>query len=121
MAGDEYYLQFYDENKKLLEQVYLGQFRYYKSDFSLYHFVNCSCDYNLFKRETRLSDGEKRYSVWNDEIINSIKKVLESDKPITKQEKMAYNDTTDCLKWIDTYQKKYADIKIYIVLFTWVD
>ncbi len=121
MAGDEYYLQVYDENKKKLDEVYLGQFRYHGGDFTLYHFVYHSCDDNLFKREMRLSDGSERYCVWDEKIINSIKKVIESDNPITEEEEMAYKDAKYCLEWIDIFKKQYADIKIYIVLFTSID
>ena len=88
MAGDEFYLHVYNENKELLEEFYLGQFRHDCYNFSLNEFIYSSCDDQIFKQEVRESRNTVRYNVWDDKIIDEIKKYVENDyPPINEEEK----------------------------------
>ena len=111
MAGDVHYIYIMDnkkdDNKKIIKEMYLGKMRYWNSEFSLsqykYHddssnfLKNVKGKYNLLER---LANGSETYSVLNLNTINKIRSIL-NNKPITKQEEEAYQDTKDFIDFVD--------------------
>ena len=111
MAGDEFYLYLKDNQKNVLEELYLGKLRYYTNQFSLANY-RWKSDNGLYKIEQRMSDGKEKYIIFCKEIIEQIRNSL-IDDPITNDETNAYEDTIYALKWIDVNLKKYKEQYIF--------
>jgi len=107
MAGDEFYLYLKDNQKNLLEELYLGKLRYYTNQFSLANY-RWKSDNGLYTIEERMSDGKEKYVIICKEIIDQIRNSL-LDKPITNDETSAYEDTLYALNWIDANLQKYQE------------
>ena len=124
MAGDEYYLEVRNDNKDILDEIYLGKLRYnnmfvisnwrYESSYD-------SIYINYYEMEMRKRDNEIKYSIWNEKIIQDIRNVFNNNKPITKLEEETYDIMSDVIKWIDKMSLKYNDISIHFVFLTILD
>lgn len=119
MAGDVSYLHVRDENKNILQQIYVGKLRY-SNKFSLGNWKYRGSS-KLYDFEKRMSDGRTSYIVWSDETIDEIKNVINNDNPITKLEQEAYNDSKNVIEWIDEIKIKYKEQNIHFVFITDVD
>ena len=124
MAGDEYYLEVRNDNKDILDEIYLGKLRYnnmfvisnwrYESSYD-------SIYMNYYEMEMRKRDNEIKYCIWNEKIIQDIRNVFNNNKPITKLEEETYDIMSDVIKWIDKMSLKYNDISIHFVFLTILD
>ena len=124
MAGDEYYLEVRNDNKDILDEIYLGKLRYnnmfvisnwrYESSYD-------SIYINYYEMEMRKRDNEIKYSIWNEKIIQDIRNVFNNNKPITQLEEETYDIMSDVIKWIDKMSLKYNDISIHFVFLTILD
>ena len=124
MAGDEYYLEVRNDNKDILDEIYLGKLRYnnmfvisnwrYESSYD-------SIYINYYEMEMRKRDNEIKYCIWNEKIIQDIHNVFNNNKPITKLEEETYDIMSDVIKWIDKMSLKYNDISIHFVFLTILD
>ena len=124
MAGDEFYLEVRNDNKDILDQIYLGKLRYnnmfvisnwrYESSYD-------SIYINYYEMEMRKRDNEIKYCIWNEKIIQDIRNVFNNNKPITKLEEETYDIMSDVIKWIDKMSLKYNDISINFVFLTILD
>ena len=124
MAGDEFYLEVRNDNKDILDQIYLGKLRYnnmfvisnwrYESSYD-------SIYINYYEMEMRKRDNEIKYCIWNEKIIQDIRNVFNNNKPITKLEEETYDIMSDVIKWIDKMSLKYNDISIHFVFLTILD
>ena len=124
MAGDEYYLEVRNDNKDILDEIYLGKLRYnnmfvisnwrYESSYD-------SIYINYYEMEMRKRDNEIKYCIWNEKIIQDIRNVFNNNKPITKLEEETYDIMSDVIKWIDKMSLKYNDISIHFVFLTILD
>ena len=124
MAGDEYYLEVRNDNKDILDEIYLGKLRYnnmfvisnwrYESSYD-------SIYMNYYEMEMRKRDNEIKYCIWNEKIIQDIRNVFNNNKPITQLEEETYDIMSDVIKWIDKMSLKYNDISIHFVFLTILD
>jgi hypothetical protein len=79
----------------------------YGTKFSVLEYQYHDTSHGKYEREHRLSDGKLNLSVWNDKIINEMRELLDSDKPLTEMEEIAYDEMKDTLSWIDEMNEKY--------------
>lgn len=101
MAGDEFFLEVRNDNKKILQKIYLGKLRY-NNMFAIHNWRYNTCDDSMlndyYKMEERKNNNEIKYVVWNDEIIENIKNLFYNNIPITELEEIAYNDMNKIIK-----------------------
>ena len=66
MAGDEFYLEVRNDNKKILEELYLGKLRYFNM-FALHNWRYNTFDDSIYKNyyemEERKNDNEIKYTI----------------------------------------------------------
>ena len=83
MAGDEFYLEVRNDDKDVLDEIYLGKLRYNNifvvSNWQ-YDTSHDSNYYDYYEMEKRKLDNEIRYSIWNNKIIPNIRD-LYNNKP----------------------------------------
>jgi hypothetical protein len=124
MAGDEFYLEVRNDDKDVLDEIYLGKLRYnnmfvvsnWQYDTS---YDSIYSDY--YEMEKRKLDNQIRYSIWDNKIIQNIRDVYNNNKPITELEKETYDIMSYVIEWIDEMLLKYNDIKIHFVFLTILD
>jgi len=107
MAGDEHSLFLCNNSKKILERIYLGKFRYYRSDFSLEKYKYNGYD-EPYKVEKRLSNGKESYTVLALSLIDEMKKQL-LETTLTEEEKEAYEEMEVAVAWMENVFKKYTN------------
>ena len=111
------YLEIRDDNKNIIEYYYVGILNYKFNKFSLEHFIHTTCNNEMYKEDINIYDNKSVFSIWNNNIINQIKKMLENI-PLTDIEKEAYEHTHQLVKWIEVKEKKYNDKKYHFVFIT---
>ena len=111
------YLEIRDMSKNILDYYYVGILNYKFNKFSLEHFIYTTCDNKLYKEDIKIYDNRSSYSIWNDNIINQIKKMLENT-PITDIEKEALEHTQKVINWIESKKEKYRDINYHYLFLT---
>ena len=117
MAGDIYYIQVRDKQRKLLDNKYIGKMRYTNiPPFSLINFVYLG-DIKAYSLEHRLSNGRGTYIVWTKETIMNLKTAIVNEKPLTKQEEEAYEDAHGVMMWIEEKRLEYQGQDVDFVLF----
>jgi len=124
MAGDEYYLEVRNDNKDILDEIYLGKLRYNNMFvISNWRYENSydSIYMNYYEMEMRQRDNEIKYSIWNEKIIQNIRNVFNNNKPITQLEEESYDIMSNVIKWIDKMSLKYNDTSIHFVFLTILD
>lgn len=124
MAGDEFYLEVRNDDKDVLDEIYLGKLRYNNmfvvSNWQ-YDTSHDSIYSDYYEMEKRKLDNGIRYSIWDDKIIQNIRDVYNNNKPITELEEETYDIMSYVIKWIDEMLLKYNDIKIHFVFLTILD
>ena len=124
MAGDEFYLEVRNDDKYVLDEIYLGKLRYNNmfvvSNWQ-YDTSHDSIYYDYYEMEKRKRDNEIRYSIWNNKIIQNIRDVYNNNKPITELEEKTYDIMSYVIEWIDEMLLKYNDTKIHFVFITILD
>ena len=111
MAGDEYYIFLCDNNKKILEEIYLGKMRYNMNKFALVKYQYEGHN-GIYEIEERISDDAICYSILSMDIIAQIHDSL-LDTPLSEGENKAYKDTKRTIEWIDYILKKYSEKYIF--------
>jgi hypothetical protein len=115
MAGDTSYLTVNDSFKNILDEKYIGKMRY-NNLFSLNNFTQGNSD--MYKLEYRLKDGQTSYCIVDNQMIESIELVLNTNSPITELEQEAFNDTNKVLQWINHQKDVFKNQDIHFVLQT---
>lgn len=105
MAGDEHTLFLSDNSKNILDKLYLGKLRYYRSDFSLENYKYSGYD-QPYRVEKRMSNGKESYTVLHISVINEMKKQL-LETTLTDEEKEAKEEMEVAVEWMENVLKKY--------------
>jgi hypothetical protein len=108
------YLEIRDDNKNIIDYYYVGIINYKFNNFSLEHFIYTICNNELYKEDIKIYDNKSSFSIWNNNTINKIKKMLEH-KPLTNLEKEAYEHTKKVIDWIEKKDEQYKDKKYHFL------
>jgi hypothetical protein len=113
MPSNISYLEIRDMNKTIIDYYYVGLLNYNFNKFSLEHFIYTPNNNQLYKEDIQIYDNKSSYSIWNNNTIKQIKKMLEN-KPITELEIETFEHTQKIINWIES---KNIDYKNYHFLF----
>ena len=121
--SDITYLEIRNDKKEILDYKYLGMIKYTKKySLEVYKYANSMT--KLYSIENISHAKLITYCVWNDTIINNLKKLLnnipsdESDE--YKLEMESYNLVLNIINWIDSKLEFYSkqSIQIHILCLT---
>ncbi len=114
------YLEIRDNSKNIIDYYYVGILNYKFNKFSLEHFIHTTYNNEMYKEDIKIYDNKSVFSIWNNNIINQIKKMLENIPNIsnTDIEKEAYEHTKKVIKWIELKEEQYNDKKYHFVFIT---
>ena len=121
--GDITYLEIRNDKKEILDYKYLGIIKYTnKYSLEVYKYVNIIT--KLYAKENISHAKSMTYCVWNETIINNIKKLI-NDSPSDKSddyeiETELYNLVLNIINWIDSKLEFYSkqSIPVHILCLT---
>jgi hypothetical protein len=121
--GDITYLEIRNDKKEILDYKYLGIIKYTnKYSLEVYKYVNIIT--KLYAKENISHGNSITYCVWNETIINNIKKLI-NDSPSDKSddyeiETELYNLVLNIINWIDSKLEFYSkqSIPVHILCLT---
>ena len=104
------------DGDNVINKYYLGKMRYWKSDFSMENYKYSGNQ--RYKHLERKACGREKYSIIDLENIDKIRTILNSDKPINKEEQEAYDDTFEFIEFIDQNLKIIKENNYNVVFYT---
>lgn len=115
--SDITYLEIRNDKKEILDYKYLGIIKYTDNySLEIYKYVNCMT--KLYTIENISHAKSITYCVWDDRIINNIKKLINespSDKSDNYEIEMElYNLVLNIINWIESKQEFYSNQSIPI-------
>ncbi len=111
------YLEIRDNSKNIIDHYYVGILNYKFNIFSLENFIYTTCNNEMYKQDIKIYDNKSSFSIWNDNIIKQIKKMLDNE-PTTDIEKEAYEHTKQLVKWIEVKEKEYINRNYHYLFIT---
>jgi hypothetical protein len=114
--NDITYLEIRNDKKDILDFMYLGVIRHTtKYSLEVYKYLNSMP--KLYAKENENHKKLILYSVWNENIMNMIKKLL-IDIPNSEIEKELYNTIYKIINWIDKKKELYKEQDTHILCMT---
>ncbi len=112
------YLEIRDGSKNIIDYYFVGIINYKFNIFSLEHFIYTNINNDLYKEDIKIYDNKNSFAIWNNNIIDKIKSMLENI-PQTDIEKEAYEHTKKVIEWIEFKNNKYINCNYHYLFVTY--
>jgi hypothetical protein len=108
------YLEIRNDKKEILDYKYLGIIKY-TNKYSLENYKYVNCMTNLYAKENISHANLITYSIWDETIINNIKKLPNNIPDYESDiETDSYNLVLNIINWIDSKQEFYSKQSMHV-------
>jgi hypothetical protein len=114
--SDITYIEIRNDKKEILDYMYIGVIKY-TNTYSLEIFKYLNTNTKLYSRENINHKKLITYAVWDDHIIDNIKKLI-IDNPKSEVELELYSLINNIINWIYLKKELYKDHNIHVLCVT---